>query len=130
MLILHKETSKLCSIPEKSILCNNGIPWVKKEGTGFDVIMGTYDRAEICELISIFMLSLLGTKYDSENIGLHRDDGLSIFRNVTGPELEKIKKHIKKIFKEKMLNVIIECTTKIVNYLDVTFNLCDRTQTL
>ena len=130
MLILHKETSKLCSIPEKSLLYNNGIPWVKKEGTGFDVIMGAYDRAEICELISIFMLLLLGTKYDSENIGLHRDDGLSIFRNVTGPELEKIKKHIKKIFKEKMLNVIIECTTKIVNYLDVTFNLCDRTQTL
>ena len=85
----------------KCFLYNNGIPWVKKEGTDFDVTMGAYDGAEICELIGIFMLSLLGTKYDSKNIGLHRDDGLSIFRNVSGLELEKIKKHIRKIFKEK-----------------------------
>ena len=111
----------------KSLLYNNGTPWVKKEGTGFDVIMGAYDGAEICELISIFILSLLETKYDSKSIGLYKDDGLSIFRNVSGPELEKMKKHIQKIFKEKMLDVIIECNTKIVNHLDVTFNLNDGT---
>ena len=81
----------------KSILYDNGIPWVKKEGMGFDVTMGIYDGAEICELIGIFMLSLLGTKYDSKNIGLYRDYGLSIFRNVSGPELEKIKKHTENI---------------------------------
>ena len=91
------------------------------------VTMGAYDGAEICELIGIFMLSLLGTKYGSKNIGLYRDDGLSIFRNVSGPDLEKIKKHIQKIFKEKKLDVIIECNTKIVNYLDVTFNLNNGT---
>ena len=73
------------------------------------------------------MLSLLGTRYDSKNIGLYRDDGLSIIRNVSGSDLEKIKKHIQKIFKEKKLDVIIECNTKIVNYLDVTFNLNDGT---
>ena len=94
---------------------------------GFDVTMGAYDGAEICELIGIFMLSLLGTKSDSKNIGLYRDDGLSIFRNVSGPELEKIKKHIQKIFEEKMLDVIIECNTKIVNYLVVIFKLNDGT---
>ena len=72
-------------------------------------------------------MSLLGTKYDSKNIGLYRDDGLSIFRNVSGPKLEKIKKHIQKIFKGKILDVIIECNTKIVNYLDAIFNLSDGT---
>ena len=85
----------------KSLLYNNGIPWVKKEETDFDVTMGAYDGAEICELIGIFMLSLLGTKYDSDNIGLYRDDGLRIFRNVSGPELEKIKKHTENIQKKK-----------------------------
>ena len=73
----------------------------QKGRNGFDVTMGAYDGVEICELIGIFMLSLLGTKYDSENIGLYRDDGLSIFRNVSGPELEKIKKHIQKYSKKK-----------------------------
>ena len=109
----------------KTLLYNNGIPWVKKEGTGFNVTIGAYDGAEICELIGIFMLPLQGTNYDSENIGWYRDDGSSIFRKVSGPDLEKIKKYIQKIFKKKVLDVIIEGSTKIVNYLDVTCNLND-----
>ena len=81
----------------KSLLYNNGIPWFKKQGMGFDVTMGAYDGTEICELIGIFMLSLLGTKCDSKNIGLYKDDGLSIFRHVSGPKLEKIQKHTENI---------------------------------
>ena len=84
---------EVMSHSRKSLLCNNRIPSVKKEERGSDVTMGGYyDGAEICELLGIFMLSLLGTKYDSKNIGLHRDDGLSIFRNVSGPELKKNQK--------------------------------------
>ena len=44
----------------KNILYCNKIPWLKKE-----------KNAEICELIGIFMLSLIGKKYDSENAGLY-----------------------------------------------------------
>ena len=61
------------------------------ERKDFDVTMGVYDGVEICELIGKFMLSLIGKKPGSENIGLQRNDGLSIFRNASGPELEKIK---------------------------------------
>ena len=32
--------------------------------------MGSYDRAEVCELSGIFMLSLIGNKYNPNNIGL------------------------------------------------------------
>ena len=66
------------------------------------------------------MLSLIGKKYGSGNKGFYRDDGLIIFRNASGSKLEKIKKHMQKIFKEKMLDFIIECSIKIVNYLNVT----------
>ena len=48
----------------KSVLYNNGEPWVKKEGGSFDVTMGANDGAEVCELIGIDMLYLLGEKYD------------------------------------------------------------------
>ena len=41
--------------------------------------------------------------------------------------MEKIKKRLQKVFKNNGLNVIIECNVKIVNYLDVTFNLNDGT---
>lgn len=35
------------------------MPWVKKEGNGFDVSMGGDDGTEIFELIGIFILSLI-----------------------------------------------------------------------
>ena len=49
----------------------------------FEVTMGSYDRAEVCTLSSVFMLSLIGNKYNSNNIGLYRDDGLGIFKNTS-----------------------------------------------
>ena len=90
-------------------------------------MMGAYDGAEVCELIGIFLLNLLGRLYDMKNIGLYRDDGLSIFKNCSGPQMEKIKKHLQKVFKNNGLDIIIECNTKVINYLGVTFNLNDST---
>ena len=69
------------------------------------------------------MLPLIAKIIGSEKLGLYRDDGLSIFRNASGPKLEKIKKHIQKIFQQKMLGVTIKCDSKIVNYFDVSLNL-------
>ena len=87
--------------------------------------MGSYDGAEVCELIGIFMLSLIGNKYNHSNIGLHRDDGLAVFKNTSGPQSEKSKKTFQKMFKNKGLDIIINCNMKIVNYLDVTLNVND-----
>ena len=109
----------------KSVLYNNGKSWVKKEGGSFDVTMGAYDRAEVCELIGIYMLYLIGKKYDSNNIGLYRDDGLTVLKNVSGPASEKIKKHSQYLFKQKGLQIVVECHLKVVNCLDATFNLID-----
>ena len=44
----------------KSVLYNNGEPWVRKERGSFDVTMGACDGAEVCELIGIYMLYLIG----------------------------------------------------------------------
>ena len=41
--------------------------------------------------------------------------------------MERIKKHQQKVFKDNGVDVIIDCIMKIVNYLDVTFNLNDGT---
>ena len=109
----------------KSLLYNEGEPWIKKQSNNFDVTVGSYDGAEVCELIGTFMLSLIGNKYDPNNIGLYRDDGLAVFKNTSGPQSEKIKKTFQKMFKNKGLDIIINCNMKIVNYLDVTLNLND-----
>ena len=46
--------------------------------------MGSYDGAEVCELSCIFILSLIGNKYNPNNIGLYKDDELAIFKNTSG----------------------------------------------
>ena len=51
--------------------------------------MGAYDGAEVCELLGIFLLNLLGRQYDTKNISLYRDNGLSIFKDCSGPQMEK-----------------------------------------
>ena len=79
--------------------------------------MESYDGAEVCELTGIFMLSLIGSKYNPNNIGLYRDDGLAVFKNTTSPQSEKIKKIFQKMFKNEGLDTIINCNMKIVNYL-------------
>ena len=76
--------------------------------------MGSYDGAEVCELIGIFMLSLIGNIYNRNNIGLYRDDGLAVFKNTSGPQSEKIKKTFQKMFKNKGLDIIINCHMQLI----------------
>ena len=90
--------------------------------------MGAYDGAEVCELVGTFIQYKLSRQYNKKDIGLYRDDGLSVFdTGDNGSDAESIKKKITKIFKDFELDIVIECNKKVVNYLDVTFNLDDST---
>ena len=111
----------------KSLLFKEKETWMKKDSGLFDVTMGAFDGAEVCELVGSFILHKLSQHYEQNNIGLYRDDGLAVFKNVSGPESEKIKKQFTKIFKENGLEITIQCNMKIVNYLDVTLNLENST---
>ena len=64
--------------------------------------MGSYDGAEVCELSGIFMWNLTGNKYNPNNIGLYRDDGLATFKNTSGRNLNKFKGFFKKCFRRKL----------------------------
>ena len=83
----------------KSLLFNNHEIWVKKENPNFDVTMGSFDGAEVCELIGLYLLNILKNEFGGKDIGLYRDDGLSCFENRSGFELEKIRKKICKFLK-------------------------------
>ena len=124
---LNDHDKKIIYHFRKLLLFNQELTWMKKVSDLFNVSMGTYYSAEVCGLIAIFLLNLLGRQYDSKNIGLFRDDGLAIFKNCSGLQMEKIKKSQQKVFKNNGLDVTAECNMKVVNYLDVTFNLNDGT---
>ena len=51
------------------------------------------------------------------------DEGLGVFKNKRGSQEERIKKDLKKNLRENDLNIVIKCSLKIVDHLDVTLNL-------
>ena len=106
----------------KSLLYTNGDPWIKKGGGIFDVTMGAYDGADVCELVGICLLLQLSSRCKRENIGLYRDDGLAVFKNISSLQSEKLKKQFQQVFNGNHLKIEIECNLKIVNYLDVTLD--------
>ena len=71
----------------------------KKGNELFDVTMSAYDGAEICELVGLFLLNEISKSYKKEQVGLYRDDGLTVFKNINGHEADKIRKHFHQIFK-------------------------------
>ena len=95
----------------------------KKTESYFDVTMGSYDGAEICELVGIYILTRLATIIKKSDCGLYRDDGLVITRNVNGQQIDRTRKNIIKIFKDVGFSIDIENDTKVVEFLDITFNL-------
>ena len=102
-------------------LFNEKMPWVKKEGSeDFDVEMGCFDGAEGCELVGTFILNKLNNAFQNNTFGLYRDDGLVVIKDLSGPEIEGLKKNVVKTFKDCRLNTTIEANLHTVNYLDVT----------
>ena len=53
--------------------------------------MGAYSEEEICELAGSFLLHQPPQKLDKTNFSLRRDDGLALLKNISEPELKKIK---------------------------------------
>ena len=84
--------------------------------------MGSYDGAEICELVGLYLLEELTNIIPKESVGLYRDDGLAILPNTSGPETERLKKKIRKLFKNNKLKITIEANMHQTDFLDVTFN--------
>ena len=83
--------------------------------------MGSYDRAEVCDLAGLFMLNELSKEFDKDNIGLYRADGL--FKSYNDHQNDKGRKEMIDLFKQHHLNLEIKCNLKIVDYRDITSDL-------
>ena len=125
---ISDENLRIIKHCRKSLLYNNHEPWKKKDTDScFDVTMGSYDGAEVFEQVGTYVLSLLANIIDKNDSGLYRDDGLIFLRNVDGQKMDRVRKNVIKIFKEVGFKIKIQTHLKIVNFLDVTFNLANGT---
>ena len=60
---------------------------------------------------------------NKKDVGLSCDDALSIFKNISRPEIEKKKKAIVKVFKKCGLSIAFDTNLRIIDFLDLTINL-------
>ena len=111
---------------KRSLLYHQNSPWMKRNAENtFDVTMGSYDGVETCELIGLYMLSLITPKF-KDQVGLYRDDGIAVCK-ATPKEIEKTKQEVSNVFKSNGLKITIEANKKTVNFLDVTLDLTSGT---
>ena len=96
----------------------------KKKGIkDFDVPLSWFEGAEVCKLVGTYILNQLKESFQDHSVGLYRDDSLAVVQGLSGPEIKRIKKRVIKTFKDCGLKITIKGNLKIVNFLDVTFNL-------
>ena len=104
----------------RTLIFHNEEPWEKIDNDNdFDVPMGSYDGAEVCELVGIFLQS----EHAECHFGLYRDDGLGIMKRIGKPEIERNKKRIIQIFKRHGLKIIIQANLFTTQYLDIELDL-------
>ena len=94
---------------------------MKKKDRGFDVAQGSYDSAEVTDLVGLYLLHQL-KDLNLEAIGLYRDDGLALSR-LSAFETNKLKDEIAKIFGKNGLKVTIHSSLKVVDFLDLSLSL-------
>ena len=122
---IDESTKEIIMHSRDSLLFSPDGIWSKKNTTSlFDVTMGSYDGAEICELIGLLILHQLKERFPQIEFGLYRDDGLGCHKSsLRGPELERLKKQIVNFFKLIEFDITIDTNMTQVNFLDVTFCL-------
>ena len=124
MTNIDDSTIQIIKHARKSLLFDSTGVWVKNDGNPlFDVTMSSFDGAEICELIGLYLLSKFSVVIDSDNVGLYRDDGVAVIHNANGPKLNRLRKNIIATFKSEGLSITIETNLVETDFLDVTFNL-------
>ena len=84
--------------------------------------MGSYDGAEVCELVGLYMLHLLSQRLGIDFVGLYRDDGATA-QILSKKQADRTRKDIIAIFKSCGFTITVEINLPRKDMLDVTFDL-------
>ena len=71
--------------------------WIQQgDDPWFGITMDSFDGAEVCELVGLYVLHVLGEKFGKHNIGLYRDDGLACFYGISSSTADRTHRNIVK----------------------------------
>ena len=85
--------------------------------------MGSFDGAEICELVGLFILNKLSKEFCKDNVGLYRDDGLLLLEDNRGRTADQARKQLHKLFEQFQLKITADVCHQSVNFLNITLKL-------
>ncbi len=91
----------------------------------FDATMGSFDGADVCELVGLFLLNELSQIFDKDHVGLYRDDGLMLLTGTSDRLADQTRKKLHQLFEQFGLKITVEINHQTVNFLDITCNLID-----
>ena len=113
----------------KTILADAAGEIWKKKGSDelFDVAMGSFHGAEVCDLLGLFILAEIAKILKKGWYGLYRDDGLAIVDCRTRSELERLRKSLHNVFESIGFRITIETGIARTDFLDVMLDL-DRNE--
>ena len=127
-MVIHLDKVEIIKHCRKTLLYYEDSIWIKKgEGGNFDVSIGAYDGAEICELVECVLLYSINKIMDLSSHGLYHDDGLIIVDESRPKKCDGIRKRLYKLFEEFGFRLHVTTDLKITDYLDVTLNLYSGT---
>ena len=75
MATIEEKVIKTIYHAHRSLIFDKDSVWVKKDNPAFDVTMGSYDSAELRELVGLSLLDFLTKEFGKQNFGLYGDDG-------------------------------------------------------
>ena len=121
---ITEDMVKAITNSRKAFLYFEGNPWVKKDvEEHFDVTEGSFDGAEVCELVGLFMLTQLNELITDGSVGLYRDDGLAAVHRYSGPEMDRLRKRVIDLFRAHGFQITIDVNLKTTDFLDVQLDL-------
>ena len=98
---IDKNDQRIINYCRKLLLFSDNKTWKKKTTDScFDAIMGSFDGAEICELVGLYIQSKLKKILPKSNFGLYRDDGLALLRNLNRKETDTVRRNIIGVFRD------------------------------
>ena len=122
-ITIESKALEAIQLAHKSFSFSKDSPWVKKDNSLFDVTMGSFDGAEIYEIVGLYLLSKSAVLLGKENVGLYREDGLAAINSCSEPVIDRTRKNIISLFKNEDLNITIDKNLTEADFVDVTFNL-------
>ena len=95
MITIEHKVNDAIKLARKLLLFSKERTSVKRgENSSFDGTMGSFDGAEICEIVGIYLLEKISPLLMKKNFGLYRDDDLATVNSSSGPGLDRMRKDI------------------------------------